>query len=257
VAVTGGSSFDGDPPANDTHASVARTERPFATTRAALSATAVRAFLKTEAATSAVRSVVATKVPASDVDDLVNDVMVEAMKAADRAPPADASVLPAWTAALARHLLADFLTKRARRRKYEGAMPVEADDAAAHPGTIHDPWADDDDDFTAGAMAWLHSAVASDGQDRETLAMLLERYRDGKTYAQIAEERGLPLSTVSSRVFLFKAKYGPRYRRHRATRFAVVVAVLAAVALTIFWTLLPDLERAKGAHPPPRSSAPP
>ncbi len=93
-----------------------------------------------------------------------------------------------------------------------------------------------------------------DPRDRgETLAIPLEHARGGKTYEQMAEERDMTLTALSSRIFEFKGKYMPRYRRWRSRM--VMLLLLGGVALVmmiVLWIL-----RAAPADIRPAPHAPP
>jgi len=96
-------------------------------------------------------------------------------------------------------------------------------------------------------------------RDRETLAIVLEHGAGKKTYEQIAEEHGLTPAALSSRIFEFKAKYTPRYRRWRNRALTLIFlggAAIAAivVALWIMWSRPAEIGPDRA---PPRPSAVP
>ena len=180
----------------------------------------------------------------------MQDVLAEALKAADRSPPAHEDLMSSWLATIARRVVADFLAQRARRAKYEGDMPdepegepgapdgaagVEAsedDEPPAFPEPSYDPRAAGDDEGEVDAWLvrqWLEKQVAGDPRDEETLAILLEHAQGEKTYQAIARERGMTLPALSNRIFEFKSRYIPRYKRWRNR--AVLLLVLGGVAI--------------------------
>jgi DNA-directed RNA polymerase specialized sigma24 family protein len=221
---------------------------------------AVRAYLARVETMTKVRAIVAARVPATNVDDLVQDSLREALESADRAPPHRADALGAWVAAIARRVVADFLQQRARRAKYQGPMPDEEDDAQ-RPEPGYDPRESADDKSEVHGWLvrqWLEQQVADHPRDKETFEILLEHAREARTYQEIADERGMALTALSSRIYEFKYKYIPRYKRWRNR--AVLLVLLGAaviVAVIVMWLLRRPPEI--GPDPsiaPPRMPAP-
>jgi len=198
----------------------------------------VRAFLARPTTREQIRALAARKAPAGVIEDIVHDTFEEALRAAAKAPPRDAVTLPAWIGTIGRRVIADFHAKRTRREKYEAPMPIElADSGLADDGSRNVPvqaWSPDEGPPPALApnydpreapdtwpnsegrvVRWLERKVAKSPRDRETFEILLERAREGKTYGEIAGERGMTLTALSSRIFEFKGKYLPRYKRER------------------------------------------
>ena len=85
---------------------------------------------------------------------------------------------------------------------------------------------------------WLKARVAGKARDQETLALLGERARKGKGYAELAVERGETVSALHNRVHKFKEKYlaeleqyreDERRKEARRRTFLVVLITLGAV----------------------------
>jgi DNA-directed RNA polymerase specialized sigma24 family protein len=223
---------------------------------------AVRAFVSRPETRRMLMSIVAGKVPPENVEDLVQDAIAEAIETLDRNLPDREQALPAWLATIGRRGVADFLAKRTRRARYEAPMPevVEAadwdgsgDDRPGRPQPSYDPREDDTKVDAWLVREWLERQVADDPRDRETLAILLEHARGGKTYGQMAEERDMTLTALSSRIFEFKGKYMPRYRRWRNR--VVLLLLLGGVALVVVIVLW--IMRAAPADIRPEPYAPP
>lgn len=222
----------------------------------------VRAFLGRRTTYSQVRALAARAVPAQSIEDIVNDTFEEALKASVQAPPRNPTTLPAWIGTIGRRVIADFHAKRERREQYEAPMPIEPVDSGSpddgSPNLPVQAWSPDEappaltptydprdapDAWPNGEgriVRWLERKVAKSPRDRETFEILLERAREGKTYGEIAEERGMTLTALSSRIFEFKGKYLPRYKRERDRSILLILLfgaslVAAAVAL---WLLL-------------------
>ncbi len=223
----------------------------------------VRAFLARPTTREQIRALAAREAPAQVVEDIVHDTFEEALRAAMRAPPRDAVTLPAWIGTIGRRVIADFHAKRERREKYEAPMPIEPMDSwSPDEGSPHVPvqaWSPDEGPPPALAptydpreaqdawpnsedrvVRWLERKVAKNPRDRETFEILLERAREGKTYGQIAEERGLTLTALSSRIFELKGKYLPRYKRERDRSILLLLlwGMGILVALVGLWLLL-------------------
>jgi RNA polymerase sigma factor (sigma-70 family) len=229
-----------------------------------------RAFLARADMRGMVRAIVAKRVPAQHVEDVVQDANEEALRALERTPPSRDEALPAWLAQIARRVAADFLVKRARRAKYEGPMPEEP--AEAHwadaesgeskrhrqaPEPSYDPRIDDAAQRHPWlARRWLEHEVADNPRDKETFEIVFEQAQGEKTYQQIAAERGMTVTALSSRIFEFKQAYIPRYKRWRNRAIIVILLAGAAVLLAtaVLWWLLqrPDSIRPDPSTAPPR-----
>jgi hypothetical protein len=83
----------------------------------------------------------------------------------------------------------------------------------------------------------------------------MEKARTGMTYEALAARHGMTLAALTSRVFQFRGKYGPRYERYkRNTFFLVLLGGAAAIALAIaLWWLL-GAGAIHQRQPPPAST---
>ncbi len=181
-------------------------------------------------------------------EDLAQDVLAEALRAFERSPPARDEVLVDWLRTIAQRVVADSVKKQKRRGKYEGDMP-EDDDAEVDGGDMpvgRDPRPiatagyDPRTDATLEGrrvLRWLEKQVEESPRDRETLAILLEHGMGKKTYQAIADERGMTLAALSSRVFEFKQKYIPRYRRERERTVLILLLLFAVGFGLLLWFL--------------------
>jgi RNA polymerase sigma factor (sigma-70 family) len=277
---------DDDPPSSDGRRSDASSDAPDDEENAPQSGTgpssakviplhrasmdARRALLARADMRDMVRAIVATRVPSQHVEDIVQDANEEALRALERTPPSRDEALPAWLAQIARRVAADFLAQRARRSKYEGPMPEEP--AEAHwgdaesgqserphraPEPSHDPRIDDAAELHPWlARRWLEHEVAGDPRDKETFEIVFEHAQGEKTYQQIAAERGMTVTALSSRIFEFKQAYIPRYKRWRNRAIIVILLGAAAVlvAAVVLWRLL---QRPDSIGPDPSIAPPP
>jgi DNA-directed RNA polymerase specialized sigma24 family protein len=238
-----------------------------------------RAFLTSGGTRDWVFAIVKARVPHGDAHDLTQEALAEALKAFVSAPPAIDEALLGWIATIARRVVADFLKKRGRRRRYEGDMPEgngassedgarESASSAANddgepggdPGArgvvepSYDPRqgsADDVDLESDSLLHWLEGQVAGSPTDRETFEILLEHGLGKKTYQTIADERGITLTALSSRIFEFRKKYIERHRRERNRIWLLLLLFGAAVVVLVAWLLSRRDEPPGGAIAPP------
>ncbi len=121
----------------------------------------------------------------SEAEDAVQEIFIDLWSSAGRFDPSRSSEA-AFVAMIARRRLID---RRRKGRRRPGAMPLP--DALACPGEGPERRVDDVDEAGRASIA-----LASLGDDQRRV--LLRAIYDGKTYAEIAEETGLPLGTVKT-----------------------------------------------------------
>ena len=245
-------------------------------TRTSLTPEDFRAFLARADTRRWVLAIVKEKVPADVAEDLAQDALTEAMKAFERAPPSRDDVLVVWIATIARRVVADHSRKRGRRRKYEGPMPGDPDASNsaydsgsnfaggetpgpfnAGPRPVDEPSYDpregsvDQLDLKGTFLfRWLEGQVANHSLDRETFEIVLEHGLQEKSYQRIADERGISLTVLSSRIFEFKKKYIPRYKRAKERAVLLIVLFGVAIVAVVVWLLLRTGETPRGSPGP-------
>ncbi len=238
-----------------------------------------RAFVASRGTRDWVFAIVKARVPFDDAHDLAQEALAEALKAFVSAPPAIDEALLSWIATITRRVVADFLKKRGRRRTYEGDMPdghgASSEDGAREsasssanddgepggdPGArgvvepSFDPRegsADGGDLESDSLFRWLEGQVAGNPTDRETFEILLEHGLGKKTYRAIAEERGVTLTALSSRIFEFRKKYIARHRRERSRMWLLLLLFGVAVVVLVAWLLSRRDEAPGGTIAPP------
>src|SRR5580700_11017185 len=143
------------------------------------------------------------RVPASDVDDVVQTVLCDALAAPGR--PADPAELRRWLLGIARHKVVDF-HRRAHREP-----PTELPEIEASPAPIE----------ARELVKWAEKEAGSSRDAQRTLAWMA-REGEGEKLEAIAAEEQLPPARVRQRV--------SRMRRWMKERWAAELAAVAMLA---------------------------
>lgn len=178
----------------------------------------------------ALADAVARRVPAQEVDEIVQSTLVEAL--ASRTRPDEEGELRRWLFGVARNKVVDFH----RRRGREGA-PIDASELAAEDQAPND---------AIDLLRWAEREAPSGSANARTLEWLL-REGEGEKLEDIARAESLPAPQVRQRV--------ARMRRHYRARWAVLAAALVGSALFLWYRLRDEGEQAKPA-PAPSITAP-
>jgi RNA polymerase sigma factor (sigma-70 family) len=156
---------------------------------------------------SALALMVKRRVPESDVEDIVQSALAEAV-ASPSAPKDDPEALRRWIWGVARHKVVDF--HRRARREEMGDPPEVFVDAEPHS----------DRDL----LRWAAEELPPGTDAERTLEWML-REGEGEKLEAIAESEALPAPRVRQRV--------TRLRRHLRTRWAAELAALAALGVLV------------------------
>ena len=161
-----------------------------------------------------IEQVARKRVPAVEVEDIVQTVLCDALASSNA--PKDAEQLRKWLVGITRHKVADFHRKGSGGRKVELPDQLEAE---PEPHSARE-WAD-----------WADQQTEGDEQAKRTLGWMA-REGGGEKLAHIAEDEALPHAQVRQRV--------SRLRRWMKRRWAAELAAVAAVLLSILvaWYLL-------------------
>lgn len=138
------------------------------------------------------------RLPPSEVEDLVQNTLTEALSAAS--PPRDPAEFRRWVHGIARHKIADNF----RRRGRQPVPSADMDQNAAEP-----------DPSITELGQWIESELPKTDQAEATLDWLL-REGDGETLDEIARDAELPAPRVRQRV--------SRLRRHLHARWLALGA---------------------------------
>jgi len=166
------------------------------------------------------------RLPPSEVDDLVQNVLTEALVAVD--PPRDAQAFQRWVLGIARHKIADLYRKRGRQPALEADVDDKPAPIQGNTGELRQ-WIERELPKTDGAQATLH---------------WLLRESDGESLDEIARDAALPAPRVRQRV--------SRLRRHFHARWlalgAAGLVLLLGAGLLIHATRTPTTEVPPIAH---------
>lgn len=191
---------------------------------------AMKTLLGDPALRRALSDFVRRRVPPSDVDDVVQTVLVDALAATNA--PADPRELTRWMLGVARHKVAD------HHRRAHREPPAELPDLEAAPAPIEE----------IEMARWAEEQAGSSRDAKQTLAWMA-REGEGEKLEAIATDEQVPAARVRQRVSRMR-----RWMKERWLAELAAVAALGVVALVAWW-ILTRPERPE-AHPTPAPSAP-
>jgi DNA-directed RNA polymerase specialized sigma24 family protein len=192
---------------------------------------AMKTLLGDPALRKALSDFVRRRVPPSDVDDVVQTVLVDALAATNA--PADPRELTRWMLGVARHKVAD-LHRRAHREP-----PAELPDLEAVPAPIEE----------LEMARWAEEQAGSSRDAKQTLSWMA-REGEGEKLEAIATDEQVPAARVRQRVSRMR-----RWMKERWLAELAAVAALGAVALVAWW-ILSRGDRPEANPLPAPSSAP-
>lgn len=172
------------------------------------------------------------RVPAPDVDDVVQTILVDAL--ASPARPSNEEELRKWVLGIARHKVVDHHRKALRE------PPAELPEIEAGPEPLE-----------ARSMArWAEEQASSTGEAQKTLSWMA-REGEGEKLESIAEEENVPAARVRQRVSRMR-----RWMKERWLAELAAVAVIAAAALVAWRLLRREEPEARPEKPPVPSILP-
>jgi DNA-directed RNA polymerase specialized sigma24 family protein len=149
--------------------------------------------------------IVRKHVPESDVEDIVQSALTEALSPT---APTDEDALQRWLIGVARHKIAD-RHRRSRRESFE--LPEVEVEAAPHS----------ENDL----VRWAERALPAEGDDPRRTFEWMMREGDGEKLEAIAASEQIPAPRVRKRV--------SRLRRHLRAAWKKEVALLAALGVIV------------------------
>lgn len=180
-----------------------------------------------------VEAMVRRRVPASDVDDVVQAALADAVASPDA--PREPEAFRRWLTGVVRHKVADFH----RRNRRELAL-----DDAPEVGTESTGHEDRD------LLRWARRQLPPSADAEKTLEWMMHE-ADGEKLESIAERERMPAARVRQRVSRLRAFF--RERWHRELAMALVAMLLVALA----WVVSRAHRAPPIAHDPSAPSAAP
>jgi len=208
------------------------------------------AFLAKKATRDRIREVVEARVPGGAQEAEVLDIIQEASLRALETTSLARSVagMRPWVSTIAQNQVIDHYRGNAKHLRWlnrgvdvqelprdaatEGdEAEVPAADPTAPPRPIEElnPWM---------LGPWLNANVETKAE-KLTLEMMKQKATTQQTNAQVAAEFGITEGALDQRVQRFKAKWIPRWKKHKRDQALVVVALLIGLLLAgALWWLL-------------------
>jgi RNA polymerase sigma factor (sigma-70 family) len=177
------------------------------------------------------------RLPAAEVDDLVQNTLADALGAAS-APHSEAE-FRRWIQGIARHKIADLYRRRGRLP----ALVPEAELAVPDPGPC-----------TGELSEWIERELPKTSDAKATLYWLL-REGEGETLDEIARDAALPAPRVRQRVSRLRRHFHTRWLALGAAGLSLLLGLGAVVHFStkasssdagIARESIPPLERARG-----------
>lgn len=184
-------------------------------------------FLAEPAMRRVLEEFVRKRVPASDVEDIVQTVLVEALAAPSR--PSDESELRRWLLGIARHKVVDH--HRRQSREAAGEIP----DVPVEPPPVEEQ----------SLAEWAEKQAGASRDARSTLEWMA-REGEGEKLEAIAAEEKVPAARIRQRV--------SRMRRWMKERWLAELAAAAALVVLglVLWRILRKEEPITQPQPEPR-----
>jgi len=176
---------------------------------------------------------VQNKVPLTEVDDVVQATLTDALGAA--APPSGAEAVQRWVYGIARHKIADHF-----RIVKRGQFPDEAPEAQPAP--------DSGQQHARDMLRWAERELPREANAERTFEWML-REGNGEHLEEIAQTEAEPAPRVRQRVSRLRRYFRERWVAQTTT--ALVLALLALGGSYLFRELTPDPEPPKAEHPAP------
>ncbi len=177
-----------------------------------------------------VRLHVAKGTPNHVCEAIASDAHVRILESASL--PASPAKMDAWLSTLTSRATMDHFRRQAPDLRWL-RREVEIEDVR---GEAEEEEADPNDAWLL--TNWLRERVKGDRADEETLELILEKARTGKTYEQLGAERGVDWAVLGNRVHRFKVKYLPlRHRAEEKRNRMLLLLLLGAVLAGLGWVL--------------------
>lgn len=175
-----------------------------------MSSVDLRTLLGEPARIRALAQCIRARIPARDVDDVVQSTLTDALCAT--CPPLDEPALDRWLVGIARHKVADYYRSHRRHEWIEGDIDHHNVAADTHSESARD------------LLHWVHGELPADSEAPRTLEWMM-REAEGDRLESIAAENNISAPAVRQRVSRLR-----RYLRERwSLQLAAAVTLLALV----------------------------
>jgi DNA-directed RNA polymerase specialized sigma24 family protein len=195
-------------------------------------------LLADPALSAALGRFVRARVPASEVDDIVQATLADALSSTN-APDDDAELAP-WVYGIARNKVFDFF-RRARRE-----MPAPDSGATENVAAADSAPVDAED-----LLRWAKRELP-EGEGAESTLEWMLREGHGEKLETIAAEANVPAPRVRQRV----ARMRKHFRARWAAQIAAALALSAVVVLLVLWLARREKKSTDVALPEPPLPAP-
>jgi DNA-directed RNA polymerase specialized sigma24 family protein len=216
----------------------------------------LRALLARPETQEYIRSVVVARFrkdfPRADIDDIVNEANIAALRSQSR--PRSMATARGWLGTVAARAVAMHFRGNAVREKY-----LQLDDAIdEHAG---EPDAGDEPEWSVSR--WLAGRVADDPRDQETYELLCYKAQTGKTHQEVAADHAMTTAALKNRFSKFTARYEPQWRKRERMLLLLWLFGIGVVAAIALWLLLhprpvvgPDISPLPAAPKPTVTASP-
>lgn len=164
------------------------------------------------------------KVPASDVDDVVQSTLADALTAAE--PPLDEAAFDRWLFGVARHKIADYYRRNRR------AEVVDSDAVATSTHTEPTP------ESARDLLRWVDQKLPNEPETTRTLEWMM-REASGDKLETIAKEHELSAPAVRQRVSRLRRFLREHWAMELAAALGLVVVVTGLFAYRQHQSRLP------------------
>lgn len=191
---------------------------------------------------ASVAAMVRRRVPASEVDDIVQSALTDAVASAEA--PSEPDAFERWLGGIVRHKVADFHRRRMRERTRSGLHEDDLSELAQSNATLtNDESVHQDRDM----LRWADRHLPQGDDARRTFEWMLHE-ADGEKLESIAAREEVPAARVRQRVHRLRAFFRERWSTELA---AIATIILVAI---FGWLLSRQKTEAPIANEPPAPS---
>jgi RNA polymerase sigma factor (sigma-70 family) len=185
----------------------------------------LRSWLSDPTRIRALTQAIRAKIPASDVEDVVQSTLADALTAVE--PPAEPGAFDRWLFGIARHKIADYY------RRNRGHEVVDSDAVATSTHTAPAP------ESARDLLRWVDQELPKEPETTRTLEWMM-REASGDRLETIAQEHDVSAPAVRQRVSRLRRYLRERWALELAAALGLVVVVTGLFAYQK-WTTRPQI----------------